>query len=76
MDPDPLGDGPNCGRVRRVGNPIKRKFTLQAAQRVRIGRIRRTGNWAYDVRITTKSFSVGNVRYGPAKAKTAYIMLN
>ncbi|MET0306381.1 MAG: hypothetical protein ABW196_09160 [Solirubrobacterales bacterium] len=75
LDPDPLGDGPSCGRVRRIGEPVERQLTLQASQRIPIGRIRRDGNWSYDVRITTESFSVGNVLYGPAKATTSYLML-
>lgn len=74
LDPDPLGDGPSCGRVRRIGEPIDRQLTLQASQRIPIGRIRRSGNWSYDVRIGTDGFSSGGVLYGPAKATTSYLM--
>ena len=74
--PGPLGDGPNCGRLRRLGRPAKRQFTLRSRQDIMLGRYRRHGNWSYDVRILTHSFSVGSLLYGPARATTSYIMLN
>jgi hypothetical protein len=77
-DPDPLGDDVRCGRLGRVGAPVRNELTLQSGEQLvpigPIGRLRREGDWSYDARITTDSFSAGGVLYAPAKVTLSYIM--
>ncbi|HWJ42591.1 MAG TPA: hypothetical protein VNR67_04080, partial [Solirubrobacterales bacterium] len=72
---DPGEDVPICPSRRRVGRTLRR-ISLTEDQLIFFAPRQVRGNWIYRMRITTKPFSLGRLRYGRTSHVTWAYMIN